>query len=374
MSIGLQTSYSLIPVSVFNYWANSRNAWGEFGWRRDNWGDDGYDLYLSGNDFLNGSILYSNYFLNKWKTSLVIGEPANDLTGVSRNPPGNGTPYGDLLREVNLYHATSFGNGNYPISASNTSLQSNIRAASFASGYRVGIDSLRMNSTATAGAANNVALYWYNKGIAPVYDNWNVTYQLRDAGNIVRYSQNSNFSLKLFYKVGDSLVSEALNVPITLAPGTYNLYMIITDPNGYMQPFPLNNTGRQTDGSYVLKNNITVIAGGSNQSPIANAGFDTTIISPVSTATLRGNLSSDPDGTISTYAWTRVSGTGGTITSPAAATTTVTGLSVGTYVYQLTVTDNNGAQATDQVVVTVNFIPQAPPPFNVLKAKVERKN
>jgi len=44
-----------------------------------------------------------------------------------------------------------------------------------------------------------------------------------------------------------------------------------------------------------------------NQLPAANAGADQTVTLPASTATLTGS-GSDPDGTITGYAWTRVTG------------------------------------------------------------------
>ncbi len=64
----------------------------------------------------------------------------------------------------------------------------------------------------------------------------------------------------------------------------------------------------------------------------------------------------DPGGSITAYSWTKVSGRGGTITSPSAASTTVTGLAQGTYVFRLTVTDNGspGLTGSDDVTVTVN--------------------
>lgn len=90
-----------------------------------------------------------------------------------------------------------------------------------------------------------------------------------------------------------------------------------------------------------------------NQIPVVNAGAAPTITLPVSTATLAGTAS-DPDGTITSYTWTKVSGNGGVITNAAAASTTVTGLTAGTYVFNLKVTDNAGATANGNVTVTVN--------------------
>src|SRR6185437_14904831 len=88
--------------------------------------------------------------------------------------------------------------------------------------------------------------------------------------------------------------------------------------------------------------------------PVANAGSNQTISLPTSSVTLNGSGST---GTISSYLWTRISGPNTpTITTPAAVSTTVTGLIQGTYVFQLSV---NGGVSTSQVTITVN---PAPPP------------
>jgi len=64
---------------------------------------------------------------------------------------------------------------------------------------------------------------------------------------------------------------------------------------------------------------------------------------------------SDVDGTIVAYKWTKISGpAAGTITNAAVASTSVTGLVAGIYIFELKVTDNNGASATDNMQVTVN--------------------
>lgn len=91
-----------------------------------------------------------------------------------------------------------------------------------------------------------------------------------------------------------------------------------------------------------------------NAAPTANAGVDQTITLPTSTATLTGT-GTDTDGTIASYSWKKLSGpTGGTITSASAASTAITALIAGTYVFELTVTDNKGATAKDNIQVSVN--------------------
>lgn len=91
-----------------------------------------------------------------------------------------------------------------------------------------------------------------------------------------------------------------------------------------------------------------------NLLPTANAGVDQTITLPASTATLSGS-GVDPDGTIVSYLWTKVSGPAGvTITSATSASTGLTALQAGTYVYNLRVTDNNGGNGDDTITIIVN--------------------
>jgi hypothetical protein len=91
-----------------------------------------------------------------------------------------------------------------------------------------------------------------------------------------------------------------------------------------------------------------------NIAPVANAGADQTITLPTSSVTLYGS-GTDADGTIASYLWTRISGSGNALVGGGTtATATITGLTQGTYVFSLTVTDNSGAKAADSVKITVN--------------------
>jgi hypothetical protein len=105
-----------------------------------------------------------------------------------------------------------------------------------------------------------------------------------------------------------------------------------------------------------------------NQTPGADAGADQTITLPTNGVTLSGT-GTDADGTIVKNSWSKISGPAqGTITDSTSASTTVTGLGQGTYVFRLTVTDNGGAMATDDVTIIVN--PQPKPEFS-LKIEAE---
>jgi hypothetical protein len=101
-------------------------------------------------------------------------------------------------------------------------------------------------------------------------------------------------------------------------------------------------------------------AGTENIPPVANAGSDQVIFLPNNWVALNGSSSTDSDGTIVSYEWSKLSGPACSITSPNAVTTTIVAMQEGVYEFKLTVVDNSGGQHSDNVQITVN--PALPPP------------
>lgn len=92
-----------------------------------------------------------------------------------------------------------------------------------------------------------------------------------------------------------------------------------------------------------------------NQPPVANFTATPSSGSAPLLVAFNASSSSDPDGTIASYAWTF--GDGGTATG---ATPNHTYASAGSYNAQLTVTDNQGATGTKTLTITVNPGPTPP--------------
>ena len=123
-----------------------------------------------------------------------------------------------------------------------------------------------------------------------------------------------------------------------LVQGVYKFVLTVTDN--------LGGTGKDT-----MQVTVNPAA---NVPPLVNAGPDQTITLPTNTANLSGGAT-DPDGTIASYAWTKISGPSTyTIANASIAITTVTGLVKGTYQFELKATDNSGASTRDTMQVTVN--------------------
>jgi hypothetical protein len=91
-----------------------------------------------------------------------------------------------------------------------------------------------------------------------------------------------------------------------------------------------------------------------NKYPVANAGADQILALPLDSTVLTGNLSSDPNGTIVSYQWTRILGPSSfAIINPQAVQTRVKSLVQGVYQFELKVTGNGGLSAKDTVQIIV---------------------
>ena len=93
-----------------------------------------------------------------------------------------------------------------------------------------------------------------------------------------------------------------------------------------------------------------------NVPPVAYAGPDLGSSVAYGSVDLKGSAF-DADGTVVSYRWTKLSGPASyTLVQPASAVSRVNDLVEGAYVFQLTVTDDDGLTDTDDVLVTV-YVP-----------------
>jgi len=112
-------------------------------------------------------------------------------------------------------------------------------------------------------------------------------------------------------------------------------------------------------------NNFTPVpaAPPANSAPSANAGADQQTLASQE-VTLSGS-GSDSDGSIEAYAWTQTGGESVTLSSSNSASATFTAPTIATtLIFELSVTDDDGAEATDTVSVSVSLPANNPPTAN----------
>lgn len=118
-----------------------------------------------------------------------------------------------------------------------------------------------------------------------------------------------------------------------------------------------------SDGIDSATDTVNVLVENVNHSPTAQAGADQTK-DEGSLVTLNGLASSDPDGDPLTYYWSQLSGPSVTLADPFSPTPSFAAPPVtsggATLIFQLAVSDGQGGNATDEVVITMLDINDPP--------------
>ena len=154
-------------------------------------------------------------------------------------------------------------------------------------------------------------------------------------------SASGGRALSYAWDFGDGFTGTGVNPAHRYtALGTYTATLVVND--GVSDSVPATAT-------------VTIV----NVAPVANAGPDFTVRKSLNpTFSLNGSGSFDLEGPIAKYRWSQVSGPAVTITNPQAAVASVTlpanvGSRPVSLKFRLRVTDANGANAMDSVVVRV---------------------
>lgn len=231
------------------------------GWRRDSLGDDHFDKPSK------NANLWA-IARDRWKTAPVVTELIN--------PRGHSDPesYALARDQVVRYHVSMISNGNAikwnVLSAQGRQML--IEAAKH-SGYRYRPQEIYFPSTLKPTANFTIASTWLNEGVAPAYEPWAIIWQLRSPSGVIVWQEESSLDLQLLLPTTDSdrtsgtsgdeslphfKHEDQITLPANLTPGTYQLQLLVRDPQGYRAPMSLAIQGRQPDGSYNLKT-ITIV-------------------------------------------------------------------------------------------------------------------
>jgi hypothetical protein len=151
--------------------------------------------------------------------------------------------------------------------------------------------------------------------------------------------------------------SNAKNTTITnLSEGQYVFEVEVSD----------NDNAKGKDTVKVIVNAEIVEP---NQKPVVNAGADKQLTLPDNSLTIAA-FASDTDGSIASYSWSKKSGPSASLTNLNTSNLTINNLLVGTYIFEVIVTDNDGDTAKDQISLIVNpeVIANSSPLLNLLSS------
>jgi hypothetical protein len=184
------------------------------------------------------------------------------------------------------------------------------------------------------------------------------------------HSIGANFEAETF------TISAAAGTGGTISPsgqidvtGGANQNFILTADDGYqIKDLLVDGVSLGALSDYAFANieadhNISATFARANQPPIADAGPDQ-VVDEARTVTLSGLNSHDPDDGIVQFQWRQIQGDPVVLSAPDQETTTFTTPDVDmagqSLVFELTVTDAEGATAKDTCIVNVTWINEAP--------------
>ena len=254
-----------ISPEVAAYALTKTNNFGLIGFRRDQWGDnsDYYHSILENNNQTYGGIgPFKDSIVTRYKWNYFTGEMPGYSDCNNSEICLNGVQWGYLPGQARLYHPTWAGNGNWGGNAPTaTNSLDSVRAFYRLNGPRVTVMGGTMTDVLQQGTSFNVTLSMQNRGNAVIHRAWTTQIILKNSGGTTVFTGTHTFQVKGFLPA--AAANYSTNFTLSGAtPGTgYNLYIKLIDPLNYAQPFYLGNTGRTGNDDYLVRPNITVLAG-----------------------------------------------------------------------------------------------------------------
>jgi hypothetical protein len=215
------------------------------GWRRDSWCNPVFPALKNSAAWPKASI--------RWKTAPVIVE--------GYGSSGTGENYPSGLSQVIEYHVSSIANNFDKWSSMTQTDKDLVMNSAKIAGYRFVLRSLTYPSTLVSGVSATIKSIWSNVGVAPVYQNWKVSYRLCDKiSGVVKGEIPSSLNLRTLLPTLDQttkidtpiVIEDAIVLPSGLAIGEYELELCISDPTGYRLPLRLAIAGRKSNGAYSM--------------------------------------------------------------------------------------------------------------------------
>ncbi|HMC61747.1 MAG TPA: DUF4832 domain-containing protein, partial [Candidatus Solibacter sp.] len=116
-------------------------------------------------------------------------------------------------------------------------------------GYRFALRRMEYEDRVRAGAMLPLKSWWVNEGVAPVYREYQLAFELTSPGHSARIRTAADVRKWL---PGDTVFEESLYVPADLPEGVYRFRTAMIEPGTGKPSIRLAIAGREPDGWYPL--------------------------------------------------------------------------------------------------------------------------
>jgi hypothetical protein len=155
----------------------------------------------------------------------------------------------ESLRQLRVSHTSWLGPSSPARTAYGTEIQSNIETMHKMMGYRYIVEAIKHVGSVPRGVSTDVETVINNKGVAPFYQDWKLEYSLAAGDGTVVYKQQQDTDLRTLLP-GRHVLSNKINVPNSLAAGSYKLLIAVIDPATNAPGMKLAIDGERSDGRY----------------------------------------------------------------------------------------------------------------------------
>jgi hypothetical protein len=367
-----------VPASYGYFLLTDANNVGRYGIRVDHVGNPGP---FTAKDYTNNVTTFNGLSFkteigNRWKENYILGEP--EQSGYQQ---AGQCDYSFTKTYITTLHIENIENANIQTAASSC-VQTGFRSHAKLTGWRYFIQSITMSDSIIPNGNFVIQPRFSNIGIAPSYEKYDVTYELWQ-GATFKTSWASTIQPQ-FFLPGVQTFNDNHIMTGTWS-GVYDLYIRFKHSKNIWPNMPLQQSGRQFDGKYLLRTGIGVATQGStpppppppvNNPPQILIGANQIDTLPKNVDSLYAQIG-DPNNDNVSYTWSQNSGPNtATMATPTGSVTTfegassiinrISGLILGQYSFRLTANDGKGgisvADMTVAVVDTTVALPPPPPP------------
>ncbi len=213
------------------------------GWRADCWGDMG-DKWNHMKGFYPEALESSSAY-DAWENAPI----ALETCWTMQEWYDQGWDIDYILSKALEWHTTEVNNGSESIPEA---WWAKVKEFEKKLGYRFVLNQLEYSSTAAAGDTMDYTMTWENQGVAPIYQDYPLTFHLVSVDNTSK-SRNIETDEDITQWIpGQTTSTSKIEIPADIAPGKYNLYIGLIHPRTKEPAIKLAIESRTDEGWYPM--------------------------------------------------------------------------------------------------------------------------